>query len=160
MRSNEYLAGLFDGEGSFSIQVGLRSYKSGTSAFFNPSMSVNLYYGHQVLDHFQEAFGGKIYPYLRGGRRWNLGRRLPLIEAAQTLLPHLEIKQDIGQRFLDALHLWPVSTGYDRRSGVRAWTPDLAVQVAEIALALNPPQSRKTNKTAEYLEVLRAGCSK
>ena len=160
MRSNEYLAGLFDGEGSFSIQVGLRSYKSGTSAFLSPSMSVNLYYGHEVLDHFQEAFGGKIYPYTKGGRRWNLGRREALIEATETLLPYLEIKQDIGRRFLGALNLWPTPTGPDRKSGNRCWTPELAVQVAEIALVLNPARSRKSNKTAEYLEVLRAGCSK
>lgn len=157
MRSHEYLAGLFDGEGSFSIQVGLRRYGDSTSAWFNPSMSVNLYYGHEVLDHFVEAFGGKIYPYPRGGRRWHLGQRTVLIGVAETLIPHLEIKRGIAEEFLRALRLWPTSTGANRRAGQRNWTPELAVEVATIALNLNPPRSRKSNKTAEYLEILRQG---
>lgn len=160
MTQTAYLAGLFDGEGSFSIQVGLREYKGRPSGFFAPSMSVNLHYGASVLDEFVEAFGGTIYPYQRDGRpcgrRWHLGRRELLTVATTTLLPYLRIKHDIAERFLFALSLFPSPLGANRRAGRRVWTADVAVAVAEIALTLNPPRSRKTNKTAEYVEVLRS----
>jgi hypothetical protein len=43
--SLDYLAGLFDGEGSFSIQVGIRKSRvasNAAGAWLCPSMSVNL----------------------------------------------------------------------------------------------------------------------
>ena len=161
MKSIEYLAGLFDGEGSFSIQVGLRQYKDQTpNMWVNPSMSVNLYYGSEVLDHFVEAFGGQIYSYQKGGvaagRRWHLGKRVEVRDAAAAIMPHLEIKRDIARRFIEALDLCPA---IDPKSGhkgrPRAWSPEQAIEVAEIALALNPSRSRRCNKTQEYVNVMR-----
>jgi hypothetical protein len=156
--SIECLAGLFDGEGSFSIQVGLRSYRpEAPSVYFNPSMSVNLYYGTEVLDEFVASFGGAIYPYSRGGRRWHLGRRVALLAAVPRLQPHLIIKREIAERFTAALGLFPANgSGPDRARGGRVWSAEAALAVAEIALTLNPPRNRRTNKTAEYVEVLRS----
>lgn len=155
-KSLHYLAGLFDGEGSFSIQVGLRQYKSRPpSIYFNPSMSVNLYYGTDVLEAFREEFGGQIYPYSRNGEsrgaRWHLGRHEEVMKAAGTLQPYLEIKNEICRRFIEALTLFPSPGGANRKKGDRVWLPDVAVKVAEIALTLNPARSRKCNKTLEYL---------
>lgn len=156
MASDQYLAGLFDGEGSFSIQVGMRGRVEGRpSVYFNPSMSMHLHYGLEALDALQERFGGKIYVHGKGGARWNLGRRLEIIKATQALRPHLIIKGDIADRFLEALALFPKRGGADQKSGGRTWTPEIAVQVAEIALNLNPPRSRKSNKTLEYLNALQ-----
>lgn len=159
MKPIEYLAGLFDGEGSFSIQIGLRA---GNTMWANPSMSVNLYYGDEVLRHFIERFGGHIYSYQKAGvacgRRWNLGRREAVLVAARALEPHLEIKKDIARRFIQALLLFPAPrNGPSRREGGRVWGLERSIAVAEIALTLNPARSRKSNKTAEYLEILRAG---
>lgn len=156
MKSLEYLAGLFDGEGSFSIQVGLRSRNGWPpSIWFNPCMSMQLYYGIDVLGFFQESFGGSIRSYSRGGEKrggvWRLGRHEALTIAAQSLEPYLEIKKSICARFLEALSMYPPRKGVDLMNGHRAWTPDLAVKVAEIALTLNPPRSRKCNKTLEYI---------
>lgn len=151
MKSLEYLAGLFDGEGSFSIQVGLRHRTNGrTTGWVNPAMSVNLYYGDEVLDHFVDAFGGQIYPYRKGGRRWHLGRRVELLAAAQSLEPLLEIKRGIAQEFIRAIGLFPEG---------RFWQPEQVIAVGEIALTLNPSRSRRSPKTLEYLNVLRAELS-
>lgn len=156
MVSDQYLAGLFDGEGSFSIQVGMRSYQADRpSVYFNPSMSMHLHYGVQVLEELQGRFGGAIYPHAKGGARWNLGRRAEVMAAAAALRPHLIIKADIADRFMEALALFPVRGGAAQRHGGRVWSPEIAVRVAEIALDLNPPRSRKTNKTAEYVQILR-----
>ena len=108
-RSIEYLAGLFDGEGSFSIQVDLRTHGERMSSRFGPSMSVNLYYGSDVLDHFVGTFGGTIYPYAKDGRpcgrRWNLGRRAGVLAAAVAIEPYLEIKRETAQNFIRALRM-------------------------------------------------------
>lgn len=158
MKSLDYLAGLFDGEGSFSIQVSLRQYGGRCSAYFNPSMSVNLYYGQEVLQAFVDAFGGKVYPYRREGvargARWHLGRVSDVLVAARALEPLLNIKQKIARNFIHALTLFPPAKGVNKLKRERAWTPEIAVDVARIALELNPPRSRKSDKTLEYLGVL------
>lgn len=122
-------------------------------------MSVNLYYGQDVLQHFVERFGGKIYVYRRGeekrGARWYLGRVEDVLRVAKEMQPHLEIKKDICARFIEALSLYPPRGGVNLRAGQRTWSPDLAVRVAEIALTLNPPRARKSNKTLEYLTTFK-----
>ena len=123
-------------------------------------MSLNLYYGQEVLQRFVDVFGGQIYPYQRGGERrgarWHLGRREPLLAAVAALSPHLEIKRAIADRFREALLLMPESGhGPDRRAGGRVWADEQVLAVAEIALTLNPARARKSNKTMEYIEVLR-----
>lgn len=157
-KSLEYLAGLFDGEGSFSIQVSLRRLSrqpDRPSIFINPSMSMSIYYGADVLQLLQERFGGRVRPYAKKrtehGGRWCLGRVENLTLAARALRPHLVIKQHICDRFLEALSIFPSQAGVDKMNGHRMWTPDLAVRVAEIAFTLNPPRSRKCNKTLEYI---------
>jgi hypothetical protein len=162
MTSVEYLAGLFDGEGSFSIQVGLRRYGAVQTGWVNPAMSVNLYYGTAVLERFVEWFGGQIYPYTRNGAprgaRWHLGQRGRLLPAVDALLPYLEIKREIAVRFREALLLMPPDgRGADRSRGGRVWRTEQVLAVAEIALSLNPPRARRSNKTAEYVNVLRSG---
>lgn len=159
-RHIEYLAGLFDGEGSFSIQVDTRGRNPNRPSIrFAPSLSLNLYYGSEVLDHFVDAFGGQIYPYQKNGipagRRWHLGRKETVLSAALCLEPYLEIKQDICRRFIRAINLFPDLKGVNKSAGQRSWTVENALEVAEIALNLNPARSRKSNKTAEYVEFLR-----
>lgn len=156
-KSVDYLAGLFDGEGSFSIQVSLRYYKADApTGFVNPSMSVHLYYGHEVLNHFVSSFGGQIYTHKKGGRRWHLGGRAEVLSAAIMLQPHLEIKRGIATRFIEAVRMFPTAgTGAARKRGERVWTQEQVIAVAEIALTLNPPRSRKCSKTLEYINVLR-----
>jgi hypothetical protein len=161
--SLDYLAGLFDGEGSFSIQVCVRARVAAhgrPSVWFSPATGVNLYYGTEVLAAFVDRFGGKVYRYRRNdracGERWYLGGVPQQLAAARTLAPLLVIKAEIVERFIGALELFPMSTrGLRLRDGERAWSTSAMLAVAETALTLNPPRSRKSNKTLEYLEVIR-----
>lgn len=160
-RSLDYLAGLFDGEGSFSIQFLLRG-KSRTKPHvcFNPAMTVELYYGAEVLEAFVSAFGGQIYTRQRNEReraaRWHLGGVGPLKKATRTLIPRLVIKHAIAKRFVSALEYFPLSRkGINTSGGDRIWATENALAVAEIALSLNPPRSRRTHKPKDYTKFLR-----
>jgi hypothetical protein len=149
-----YLAGLFDGEGTFSIQVNVRITSSGRkSVHFNPRMTMTLSYGTEVLDELVAVFGGEVYPYKDGARRWSLGQREAMQAATAKLLPHLRIKRRVAERFLEALAIFPTSRKAHFK-GERSWTLEMVVKVARIALALNP--TKKSPKTAEYLKVLEA----
>lgn len=150
-----YLAGLFDGEGTFSIQVDMRRSSSGKdSVRFNPRMSMTIKYGKEVLLEYVEAFGGTIYEYPdQGEYRWNLGTRKELLVAANQLLPHLRIKKKIAGRFIEALEIFPEKRA-SHRLGERSWTEEMVNKVAYIALTLNPDSARKSPKTIEYLKEL------
>ena len=145
-----YLAGLFDGEGTFSIQVKLRSAKGRKSVHFNPRMTMTLKYGTHELTELQSVFGGQVYQYKNGCARWNLSKREALISATAALLPFLRIKKHIGVRFLEALGIFPASRK-DHLKGQRSWTPEMVQKVAHIALTLNPYRKSKQEPEWAYL---------
>jgi hypothetical protein len=147
-----YLAGLIDGEGSFSLQVDIRSYKGVSSVRFNPRISMTLYYGTEVLDELAGSFGGKVYSYKNGQKRWIVSRKEDLIIATMQLLPYLRIKKQIATRFLEGLKLFPQSRKA-HVNGERSWSQETTLKVAEIALTLNP--YRKSSKTLEYLDTIK-----
>ena len=153
-----YLAGLFDGEGTFSIQVDMRKSSLGReNVRFNPRMSMTIKYGKEVLLEYVEAFGGTIYEYPdQGEYRWNLGTRKELLIAANQLLPYLRIKQKIAKRFIEALEIFPDATlrGNKHLKGERSWTEEMVNKVAYIALTLNPDSARKSPKSVAYLKEL------
>lgn len=153
-----YAAGLFDGEGSFSIQVNIRQTKRGVSnVHFIPKISMTLRYGAEVLDELVELFGGNIYDYKDGSRRWSMGRREEMMAAAEKLRPYLKIKANICDQFLEALSLFPESSlGVNRWAGERSWSEEATLRVAEIALTMNPQSSRKTEKKIDYLDNIRS----
>ena len=149
-----YFAGLFDGEGTFSIQVNRREYKGRPSAHFNPRMSMSLKYGTEVLDELAKEFGGAVYDY-PNERKWCVSR-LPLLKAAtKKLMPYLKIKKRIAERFSEALDIFP-DTKRDGRHlrGERSWGEVAVLRVAQIALTLNP--YKKSPKTLRFLKRLQA----
>lgn len=150
---DSYLAGLFDGEGSFSIQVSVRDYKGHENVLFNPRMTMTLKYGNDCLYLLQERFGGQIYRYKEGEARWNLSRREPLIAAAEALRPHLRIKAAICNRFLEALARFPTTrAGTNQYGGERVWKGEDVLFVARAALSMNP--YRKSPKTEDIVKHL------
>lgn len=159
-KSIEYLAGLFDGEGSFSIQVNVTDYKhGGKTMHFSPKMTMTLQWNPGVIYALQHRFGGSVYTYKDGSLRWSLGVKEKLVEAATALLPHLEVKKPVALLFLRALAQFPTTLkGISRKQGERKWTLEAALGVAEIALTMNPASARKSKKNLEYLEVVRAVC--
>jgi len=140
-----YFAGLFDGEGSFSIQISIRPY--GKSNKFcvniNPKMVMSIRDGREVLETLQQTFGGQIYKYKDETWRWNLSRKQLILNAAEELLPYLRIKKQIAERFIEGVKLIP---GFQARKGKkgRRLTKETAIRLAEIALSLNPESARRT----------------
>lgn len=137
-----YLAGLFDGEGSFSIQVDVRATKKGIkNVRFNPRLTLTLCYGaEEALSLLQSTFGGQIYVYDKitpHTYRWNLSRIEELKRATSSLIPHLIVKREIARRFLDTLEKFPSFRRY-HASHERTWTKELCIEVATIAYTLNP----------------------
>lgn len=153
-----YLAGLFDGEGSFSIQVKVKEHKGVKRVAFTPKMSMTLYYGHEVLRLLHEAFGGSIYKYANGTHRWNLGNRQGVLQAAEVLRSHLVIKQKICVRYLEALSMFPPIVQHQWQ-GKRSWTNDIVLKVAKIALTINSSVSNENRtqcrSTSIYKDHLR-----
>lgn len=146
-----YVAGLFDGEGSFSIQVMNRNDK----ANFSPKMSMTLKYGTEALDRLVDLFGGSIYDYKDGSKRWYLGKRLQLTEVAKELRPYLIVKHDIATRFIEALSYFPDSKmGVNIGAGEAVWAKEDIMKVATIALTLNPGTELKKNKNKMALEAI------
>lgn len=132
----DYAAGLFDGEGSFSIGIQVIERSRRPFVFFRPRMSLGLIVGGEVLDDvIVPLLGGRSALAASGMTQWAIYSRDGCRLAAEILTPHLRIKRRIGERFLEALALFPA----DRRRPVdgRAWQRENAVRVAEIAVSLN-----------------------
>ncbi len=152
-----YLAGLFDGEGCFCIQVKIREHKGVKRIALTPRMTMSLYYGPEALHLLQGAFGGAIYFYPDGGMRWNISKRSSVQIAASALQPHLVIKSKICQRYLEALSFFPPIR--ERQwQGKRSWTNESILKVAEIAYTLNPICAKKAAKNAASLQQIKKMC--
>jgi LAGLIDADG endonuclease len=152
-----YLAGLFDGEGSFNIQVKIKEHRGVERVAFTPRLTMSLHYGHAPLYLLQEFFGGSVYKYADGSQRWNTSRRRNVIYAAEALQPHLIIKRQVCKRYLDALSMFPPITRCWQ--GRRLWTNEKVLKVAEIALTLNPLCPSKREHNLAFLERIRALCN-
>lgn len=151
-----YMAGLFDGEGSWSIQVDIKSYKGRESVWFNPRMSLNMKNSLTVQQPFLDLFGGKIYTSgtRTGMAQWLLTKRDSLTFATTQLLPYLRLKKPIAERFLEALSHFPESRKA-HGNGVRSWSLEASLKVAEIALNLNPATAKRSLRGSEYLDLIR-----
>jgi hypothetical protein len=147
-----YFAGLMDGEGTWSIQVNIRSYKGRESAHFNPRMTMTLAHGTDVLYELADHYGGTVYEY-DADAKWNLSRRALLVPATEAMLPYLRIKRTVAERFLEALAQFPTDRK-DRRNGERSWDRDRVITVGHIATTLN--EHRRGTQKPETLERLYA----
>ncbi len=106
----EYLAGFFDGEGTFHL--GKQIKKSSGKEYPNCKVCVSQSgdVGKQLLENIQKKYGGKLYEHLKAGQHkatksayklyWRKQEAVLLIH---VLLPHLFIKQKEAQLALDYL---------------------------------------------------------
>lgn len=103
--SREYLAGFFDGEGTFYIGTQPKNSRNYPHATVLLSQSGED--GLKLLENIQKQFGGNIYQHLKIGEHkatknaykiyWNQQEGTLLIE---QLLPHLILKQEAAQKVL------------------------------------------------------------
>lgn len=135
MENIAYLAGLFDGEGSCSIQI-----QRNPKVNFNHRMTMSLKYGKEVLEDYVKEFGGKIYYYKDDMARWHLGKKELMIKAINLMLPYLKIKKEVCLKFLEALKYFP-----DKRIR-NYWKEENINKVIDIAINLNPSTSQKRFK--------------
>ena len=140
-----YLAGLIDGEGSFSIQVDIQYHKKRPNVRINPRITMTIRDGNKVLDELKQTFGGQIYSYPSGCRRWNLSKKQLILNATEELLPYLRIKKQIAEQFIEAVKLIPATKQF-KQKGERTLSQETAIKIAEVALSLNPETSRKTKE--------------
>jgi len=130
-----YLSGLFDGEGSFCIQI----QKRAKYRIFTPRLSMSIKYGHKVLDKLVKNFGGKIYYYKDNMARWHLGGKNNIKAITLIMLPYLTIKKEIAIKFLEVLKIFP------KNRKIR-WNQEMIDKVTDIAIHLNPQSAQKRFK--------------
>lgn len=143
-----YLAGLFDGEGSFSMSI--QGTNSSICVHFLVSMTLK--YKSDILEVYKSTFGGNIYLDRRDNvRRWVVGKRQDCKEAATVLLPYLYIKKEIAEQFLQGIELMDFS-----KQGKKVdWTPELLDNIGKIAFTLNPSTARTSTRGQQYLNDLK-----
>lgn len=155
-----WMAGFFDGEGSLAIQVMLPDKRRRTPILV-PRMQIKLKYGCEVLEEFQKAFGGQLYQHrqkAREGWSWNLMGRENLRRAVEQLLPYLRVKRRIAERFLAVLALFPSDQAIravNRYRGERAWTDEATVVVMDVAITLNPPDTKNAKQKKHAARIRR-----
>ena len=104
----EYLAGFFDGEGTFYIG---KQYKNGkTYPHATIMLSQSGEDGRNLLEEIQQQYGGSIYQHLKVGEHkatkaayklyWNKTEGIELIN---KLLPHLILKKGAAHEVLSYL---------------------------------------------------------
>ncbi len=106
--SPEYLAGFFDGEGSFHLGKQAKNGKVYPKATVLLSQSGDD--GLRLLQEVQVGYGGQIYQHLKAGEHkatknayklyWNKDEAIVL---CRTLVPLLKLKQQQAQDVLDYL---------------------------------------------------------
>jgi len=137
-----YMAGLFDGEGSFSFATNMSEGRQGKTVRFMPATSLLLRYGSDVLLLFRHRFGGCLHKDRHGMTHWTLNRREAVRQVAICLQPWLRIKRWQCGLFLAGLDLLPgrpaKGSGICYKHGQRSLTRENALRLAEIASTINP----------------------
>jgi hypothetical protein len=106
--SPEYLAGFFDGEGTFYIGKQIKKGKEYPHATILLSQSGDA--GFKLLEQIQYQYGGSIYEHLQAGQYkatksayklyWNKEEGILL---CKTLIPHLVLKKCVAEEVLKYL---------------------------------------------------------
>lgn len=153
--SVQYLAGLFDGEGSFSVSIMIHDRPNGHGINITP---LTLTYGQEVLNVLQNTFKGSIVTAgnNKESKKWTIYKREHLLFAAETLLPYLIIKKNNCQKFINILGLFP---SFTHRWG-ESWTKDNVTKVVIAAYDLNHSGIHYKRTLNETLSLVNAAFDK
>lgn len=165
--SLEYIAGLMDADGSFSIAVTKTRYNSrAESKDTLPQFGfvVNLRQVPQyrfILEDVQYTLGvGKIYEHKATSRTstamtsWQTTNHADTLAACRILKPYLRIKLLSCDLLIEALTLWDDSKGV--RIGAGFSRPDWAKErVLELSTRMNPSQQKSTSRRNKELRMVK-----
>ncbi len=89
-----YLAGLFDGEGSFSIK------HNNSNSVYSPCVAIGMTQ-LEGIELVVEMFGGKVRKDLTSNRksvmyRWEISKRSDVFFVLKSLLPYLRVKKALA----------------------------------------------------------------
>jgi len=154
--SLDYIAGLIDADGSFSISVSKNRYKKadGTStAQFGFVINFRqLEIAAKVLEEIQLVLGGgSIYTHSHSGYQkmltWQTTRGEESRRIAKILLPFLHIKNNSCELFIRALDLWLDTPREFGKGSGKPRIPDwVREEVIEISSQMNPSQQKETSR--------------
>lgn len=156
--SMEYIAGMMDADGSFSISLSDRRYK-GNAVCIGVALNLRQLtkYKH-VLEDVQYTLGaGRIYAHVYNMSTWQTTKVQEAIDVAKVMLPHLRVKKEICRNFISALEAWndpKYRFKGNARKGKLTRPKELIEKMLDTAMNLNAGQQTKAaydNKKARVL---------
>lgn len=155
-----YLAGLFDGEGSFSISLKLRYHKDRPWLNITPIARIGMKKADKQLTELRDLIGvGSIYCSNKGEDKeiisWQTTRWAEVLIFAAITRPYLKFKQDQAEKMIKVCQLYLIEHGSSKRFEGKPTRPKEAVlEIIKTSLDLNPDslqsQKRKEKKPLEY----------
>lgn len=159
--SLEYIAGLIDADGSLSITIKDRGYK--TNAFvWRPTVNFRqLVRGESVLKDIQDTLGGKIYKHsCKDMMTWQVQAYDDVVRVCEKLLPYLRIKKEACRKMLSLMKRWngPEFNKHSARCKRQLTRPiELMYEVLDVSLSLNKCRQTETawRNKAERVKMLK-----
>jgi hypothetical protein len=174
MITEEYIAGIVDGEGSFTLQISERKWKDGRSGIgLNPRVQIGFKHcpdEEDVLNQIKERLGGgKIYISNIGKPNaamvlWTTNYA-DTIRYCEKLLPHLIIKKRQAGMLLEACQL--IKTRNEERAGkwvekgTKIYTEEDYSKLVKISTTMNEGRQIERWRNAKgrnidfYLELVK-----
>lgn len=158
-----YIAGLIDGDGSFSISISRNRYKNKLGVS-EPQFSFNLNLRQiekfrTTLEDVMETIGvGTIYQHSHAGNfkmlTWQTTKIEDTLQACKILYPYLQIKKKECEKLIEAAELWLNSP---RKIGPNGGRPgvsfEIKTQISEIAGSMNEVAQTETSRRNKNLRI-------
>ena len=159
--SLEYIAGLIDADGSFSISLSDERYKGNALTVAWVVNFRQLDRGIQVIEAIKNTLKcGKIYKHVKNMMSWQTVGFDETLSVCKVLLPHLKIKKTACQKMIESMELWN-GREYNKhtaRNKHQLTRPKWVMEkVLDIALNLNKCRQTETayNNKKERIQKLK-----
>jgi len=156
-----WLAGFWDGEGTFSIILARQRTANDYLAIKSQAIIGQRGDLSWIIEYIQKQLGfGHIYysnrDTIKGKVMWQTTRINDAIKIAKLLEPYLILKKDKAGRFIEALELWKNTIHSEeyklRGKGGRIRTKEDVLKMAEIATTLNEDRPEKRYRNYKRYE--------
>jgi len=162
----DYIAGLIDADGSFSISLSDRRYK-GNALTVHATVNVRQLEKYRpVLEDILETLGlGKIYQHGDKMATWQTVKMGDAVKVAKILYPHLHVKKEICKNFFTILEEWSGKdfNHHSSRNKHQLTRPRWLIEkMMDVAMNLNAGQQTKTayENKRKRVEAMKARIAK